>query len=140
MKNEIAVYNKPNLKPWDFIMAKRKQTNGNDGKFGKRMAAFRKAAGLSQRDLAKELGITQRMIAYYEAETKYPPAHILAALADALETSTDELLGREPVKTSRSKSSDTRLWKRFTQLQKLPTKKRKNIINVIDMFIKSEEA
>ena len=33
--------------------------------FGNRMADLRKAAGYSQRELATELGISQRMVAYY---------------------------------------------------------------------------
>jgi len=34
--------------------------------FGDRMARFRSEAGYSQRELARETGISQRMIAYYE--------------------------------------------------------------------------
>lgn len=48
-------------------MGKRIQSSepaGND--FGERLAALRKAAGFTQVELAAELGISQRMVAYYE--------------------------------------------------------------------------
>jgi transcriptional regulator with XRE-family HTH domain len=42
--------------------------------FGKRIAAARKYCGQSQRDLARKVGISNRMIAYYEAQTNRPQA------------------------------------------------------------------
>jgi len=59
--------------------------------FGDRMAALRKDAGYPQRKLAAELGISQRMVAYSEGETDYPPAGILHDLA--------HLLGVKPVRS-----------------------------------------
>lgn len=44
-------------------------------------------------ELTRETGISQRMIAYYEKQAKYPPTHLLPTLAKALGTSGDELLG-----------------------------------------------
>ena len=60
--------------------------------FGRRLARLRKAAGYSQRALAAELGISQRMVAYYESQTEHPPTHLLPSLADALSLTTDQLL------------------------------------------------
>lgn len=37
--------------------------------------------------------MSKRVIAYYEGETKYPPAHLIVPLAKALKISTEELLG-----------------------------------------------
>ena len=39
--------------------------NADEEPFGARLAQLRQAAGYSQRDLARESGISQRMIAYY---------------------------------------------------------------------------
>lgn len=102
--------------------------------FGKRMAKLREAAGFTQRELAAELEISQRMVAYYEGETEYPPAHLLPALARALGVSTDELLGLHTVKQQRKLGSE-RLWRRLKQLEKLPPKERKQVLSVIDAFI-----
>jgi transcriptional regulator with XRE-family HTH domain len=80
-------------------MAKRKMGQRETAEsFGERLARLRQAAGYSQRELARELEISQRMVAYYEGETEYPPAHLLPMLAQALGVSTDQLLGLEPTK------------------------------------------
>ncbi len=60
--------------------------------FGDRLVALRKAAGFTQQTLAQELGVSRRMIAYYEGETEHPPTTILPRLAHALRVSIDELL------------------------------------------------
>lgn len=106
--------------------------------FGARMAEFRKAAGYSQRDLAKETGISQRMIAYYEKQTQYPPTHLLPVLADALGTSADALLGIND-DSSNGKKKDVRLWRRFTQIEKMDTKEKRQILQLLDTFIEKEK-
>jgi transcriptional regulator with XRE-family HTH domain len=103
--------------------------------FGERLARFRKAAGLSQYALAEELGISQRMVAYYEGETDYPPTHILPAIARLLEVSTDELLG---VASKEKRNKDLQLWRRFSKVEKLPPQKRKQIVTVLDALIQEE--
>lgn len=52
--------------------------------FGRRLAKLRKHAGYTQVTLAKEVGISRRIIAYYEVEADYPPAHLLPEIATAL--------------------------------------------------------
>ncbi len=98
------------------------------------MARLRKAAGFSQREVAAEIGISQRMVAYYEGETEYPPAHLLPALARLLGVTTDVLLGVEAVKDKTSLGSQ-RLWRRFKRLEKLPATERKQVLAVLDAFI-----
>ena len=61
--------------------------------FGSRLASLRKAAGFTQVELAAEVGMTQRMVAYYEAPGAQPPAHLLPQLAQVLGVSVDVLLG-----------------------------------------------
>ena len=104
--------------------------------FGKRMAKLRKDAGFTQRALAAELGISQRMIAYYEGQTEYPPAHLIPALSEVLGASADELLGIVPLKARRP--TNQRLWRRFRQIEKLPAQQRKQLLAVIDTFLDRE--
>ena len=66
--------------------------------FGARLAELRKAAGFTQQDLADEVGVSRRMIAYYEVQSGHPPTHLLPSIAQALNVTTDELLGAGPVK------------------------------------------
>jgi hypothetical protein len=78
------------------------------------------------------------MVAYYEGETVYPPAHLLPQLAKALGVSTDQLLGVEKVKKN-GRSRDTRPWRRFNQVEKLPTQQRKQIVHILDAFLEREK-
>lgn len=91
--------------------------------FGRRLATLRKQAGYTQVELAKELGVTQRMMSYYEGHSEYPPASLLPVLARVLGVSADELLGIKPLKKNRP--PDSRLLRRLQQLEKLdPATKR----------------
>ncbi len=117
------------------VMPKTKlQGHKKDETFGRRMARLRQAAGYSQRELAAEIRISQRMIAYYESKAEHPPTHILPNIAKALGVSTDQLLGVEKEKPN-GRVQDTRLWRRFRQVEKLPPAQRKPIIQVLDAFL-----
>lgn len=103
--------------------------------FGKRMARLRQIAGYSQRELVAKIGISQRMLAYYESKSQHPPTHILPTIAKALGVTTDQLLGVEKVKAN-GRTRDNRLWRRFTQVEKLPLEQRKPVVQFIDAFLK----
>jgi transcriptional regulator with XRE-family HTH domain len=109
------------------------KTNGNI--FGKRIAAARKARGLTQRDLAKKVGISYRMIAYYEAQTNRPPTDKLATIANALNVTTDELLGNEPLSVKEPKNG--RIWKRLQLVEKLPPQAQKQVVELVELLAKS---
>jgi len=66
---------------------------------GARLAEVRKAAGLTQMELAEAIGTSQRMVAYYERTEDYPLARLLRHLAQALGVSADELLGLAPMRS-----------------------------------------
>jgi len=128
-----------NLPDREIDVPKRKLGQHNEERFGERLARLREAAGYSQRELARELEISQRMVAYYEGESDYPPTHLLPRLAQALGVSTDQLLGLEPSKRT-GRARDTRLWRRFEKIDKLPPAERKPIIHVLDAFLAKARA
>ena len=66
---------------------------------GARLAELRKAAGLTQVELAEAIGTSQRMVAYYERTEDYPIARLLRHLSHALGVSADELLGLAPLRS-----------------------------------------
>jgi transcriptional regulator with XRE-family HTH domain len=121
----------------DVSMPKKK-LNGSNGDFGERMAQFRKAAGYSQRELATELGISNRMVAYYEKETQHPPAALLVPLSTLLGVPTDELLGVRSI-SSRPLRKDARIQRRVSLMEKLPSRERRALISVIDTFLEREK-
>lgn len=106
--------------------------------FGQRLASVRKARGLSQRDLATLTGISNRMIAYYEAQSDRPPAAKLITLAETLKVSTDELLGigtlhiKEP--------TNSRLWKKLRVVETLTPKAQRQIVDFVEVLAKAAHA
>ena len=116
-----------------------KYVNENLSDFGKRLAQLRKEAGYTQKELADEIDSTRRVIAYYETESGHPPASLLVDLAKALNVTTDELLGVTPTTQKTAKKADNRLQRRFQQMEKLPTKDRRQLIQVIDTFLKAAQ-
>jgi transcriptional regulator with XRE-family HTH domain len=114
-------------------VARRKMPPPDGETFGKRLAHIRKAAGYSQYDLADETKISQRMIAYYETTSSHPPLHLFPVIAKALGVPLEQLLGLE--KTKAVKARDTRLWRRFLALEKLPPTQRRHIVQYIDTFL-----
>lgn len=63
--------------------------------FLKNLKALRKEAGMSQADLANALEIERSTVAKYETGDRYPDIEMLCKIADILQVTTDELLGRD---------------------------------------------
>lgn len=106
--------------------------------FGPRLAALRKERGLTQARLGEKVGASYRVIAYYEGETSYPPAHLLKPLAGALEVSTDELLGIKAVKQQRD-PQHAALWRRLKKIEELPKQDQKALLHYLDALVKKNE-
>lgn len=115
------------------VMPKTKELiNPNDEPFGAKLARFRQAAGYTQRDLARETRISQRMIAYYEKQPQYPPMHVMTILSEALGIPAQELLKS---KKSAGTVKDTRLRRRLEQIEELEEKEKRQVIQLLDTFI-----
>lgn len=119
------------------VMPKLKKTQ-EENPVGEHIAKLRIERGYSQRDLAKETGISHRMIAYYEKQAQHPPTHVMPVLAKALGVTIDQLFGLEKIKTD-GKNKDMRLWRRFTQIEKLDAKEKRQVIQLLDTFIEKEQ-
>jgi transcriptional regulator with XRE-family HTH domain len=119
-----------------FAMPRKKY---GETSFGERLQSIRKARGLTQVQLAEAAGTTQRAISYYETEAGFPPAPAVIDLAEALNISTDELLGVKPPKLERlnDDSDARRMWKRFQMVTSLPERDQKAIIRLVNSLIAS---
>ena len=62
--------------------------------FGERLKHLRSQHGLTQKDFAKEIGITERAYQNYEINASTPTYKMLIALADYFDVSLDYLVGR----------------------------------------------
>jgi transcriptional regulator with XRE-family HTH domain len=108
----------------------------SETRFGDRLASLRQANGLSQRQLEKLSGVSHRMIAYYEKRDALPPGHVLSALAEALATSVDELLGKKTHTPGPARSiTSRRLLRRLQQVEKLPLRDKRELLGIIDTYL-----
>jgi transcriptional regulator with XRE-family HTH domain len=105
---------------------------------GKLLRKLRKAAGFSQTQLAEELGVTRRVIDYYERQGQQPAAYLLPKLAKVLNVTVDELLGIKPLKNEMPKLGP-RLEMRLRQIEKMSPKAKKQILQLLDTFIEAEK-
>ena len=103
--------------------------------FGERLTQLRKAKGLTQTELGEKIGISQRMIAYYEKDEAQPPGPMLINLANALETTIDELLGKTNPKELPTNPKEARFLKRLKRIQELPPQDRRAILKVLDALL-----
>jgi transcriptional regulator with XRE-family HTH domain len=94
--------------------------------FAQNLIALRKNKGLSQRDLARVSGISDRMIAYYETNTVIPPIDKLEILSKALDISISQLVDPESSDKDVLKYN-TRTLKRIKLLQQLPPEDQRKV-------------
>lgn len=64
---------------------------------GKKIKELRETKGLTQKELADKLGLSDGAIGFYETERRNPPIEILNKLADFFDVSVDYLLGRTEI-------------------------------------------
>lgn len=100
---------------------------------GDRIAVRRKQLQLSQEQLAQMIGTNQKQISRYENDQNDPTADVVAALANALDTTTDWLLGltdnpERPMRGETDLNDDERELLKLYRSKTLPG--RKQIINI----------
>ncbi|MCU9808335.1 helix-turn-helix domain-containing protein [Paraclostridium sp. AKS46] len=66
--------------------------------FGKRLKLLRTNLNLTQKQLGKNLNLSQRAISSYENGLRFPDEQILNLIADYFNVSIDYLLGRTDIK------------------------------------------
>ena len=67
--------------------------------FGTKLKDLRKQAGMTQQQLASQLGITKSVVSYYELSERVPSPEVLRSIALIFHVSTDYLLGIERSRT-----------------------------------------
>ena len=72
------------------------------------------------------------MIAHYETNIQTPSAEIVMRLAKALEITIDQIMGRRPVAVKTPQIKNKRLFKNLKELDELPEKDQKKVIEHIE--------
>jgi len=106
--------------------------------FGKRLAAARKAKGLSQAAFAKTLNTTRSNIAYYERKASNPTVEFIHRCAAALDISAAELIGAELPKSRTGPPS--RLQQQIEQIRRLPRSKQRFVSELLDTVLQKTAA
>ena len=104
----------------------------SDVPLGSKLTEWRKARGLTQVELGELLGVSQRMITYYENDAQKLPAHLLPKLAKALGVSLDEVVGDGEPDIDQVAKPNKRLLKQDETLAQLPEQDRRMVLRMID--------
>jgi len=101
---------------------------------GERLATLRKAAGLSQAELAKAIGIPQRTLSQYERIAETFPAALVVPLSRALGVTLEELLGVETGGTGK-RGPKSKLERQFEAVRGLPKGRQQFIGKLLDEML-----
>jgi transcriptional regulator with XRE-family HTH domain len=114
----------------------RKKKPGKSETLGDRIRRYRLAKGLTQAELAKLVGASQRMINYYEVRGVSPPPELVVKIADALDVSIDELFGRKPrarrAAGAAPAGESLRRRRRLKRLDELPRDEQSAVLKMIE--------
>jgi len=101
---------------------------------GQRLKDLRLRRGMTQIELANELGVNQSAISDYEKGVVRVHAALVAALAKILRVSADQILGLEPLKEN-GHVKDRRFVRRLEKIARLPKRDRQTLLGTIDAFL-----
>ncbi len=123
--------------PYDDGMRTGRPTDYPRTDFGTRLADARQQMGLSQAQLAEKVGVDRRMIAHWERRSVTLKPEQLIALAAALNTTTDGLLGLKPAKASGPTGKVRQV---FEQVSRLPRKQQAKVVEFVEAFVVQKAA
>ena len=107
---------------------------------GARLAALRRAAGLTQTELADVVGESQRNIAYWEQADKPPRSDVIPRLASVLGVSVETLLTADgELAPAHQRGSVGRAQKAFQKVAQLPRRQQDKIIEIVEAFVAQQE-
>jgi transcriptional regulator with XRE-family HTH domain len=105
---------------------------------GSRLKQLREAAGLSQRELAREIKQDQSNIHFWETTGKIPRSDVLAPMAKALGVTVEELLGHPRPKKVLAPGG--RLGRIVETISRLPRRQQDKIVDVIETFVAGQQS
>lgn len=109
----------------------KKHTEVKRSPFGTRLFDIRKRRGITQSQLGEKVGVSKRVVAFYEGDHSGPPPDLLKKLSDALGITVSYLLGESPLKEIGDTLKPT-LRKYINKLKCLPPKEQNTAFRMID--------
>jgi transcriptional regulator with XRE-family HTH domain len=103
---------------------------------GQRIAALRKARGLTQVQLAEHLGVAQQTLAHYEAGRLRLLVGALPTLTEHLGVSVEELIGTPAAKRLAGKRGPApKFQQQLERVSQLPKARQRVVIEVLDSLL-----
>jgi transcriptional regulator with XRE-family HTH domain len=103
---------------------------------GARIAQARKERGLTQEQLAEQLGVSQQALAHYEVGRIGVASAMLPKLAELLDLSFDELLvGQPTIRVPGKRGPASRLEQQIARVTELPKAQQKFVMQMLDTVI-----
>lgn len=106
---------------------------------GGQIAQRRKAVGMTQTDLAQELGIAQQTMAHYEGGTSRIAVAMLPKVARVLRVPVEELIGTSSKPKPGKRGPAPKLQRQLEQIQTLPKAKQRAITQVLDSVLAAHQ-
>lgn len=103
-----------------------------------RLVALRKAAGLSQADLAKLVRVSPKTIGFWETSPISPRSDVLPRLASALGVRVEDILGDQPVEQRRP-GPVGKLQRVFEQAVSLPRRQQDLVARFVATLIAEQQ-
>lgn len=110
--------------------------------FSERLSALMDEQGLNQKELASAIGVTESAMSYYVKGSRIPRGDILTRMANALNTTTDYLLGNISENIHQSTQADLQyLQRNLVKLDSQQLKRAETILKAVfyDIFDDDEE-
>lgn len=129
---------------WErHVMKRRRAGKAGNGQppemISDRLARIRRERGLTQAELAEQLGVTQPIVSDYERGELRLHGELIVRLSEILRVSAEELLGLEPLKTDRG-VGNRRVLRRLQEIDRLPRRDQQALLRTIDAFLKSAKS
>ena len=105
---------------------------------GNRLREVRKRRGLTQAEIAEQLGVDQTLVSNYERGAARLHGALVAGFAKALRVSADEILGTKEVSLKGSPMNG-RLLRRLQRIEELPRVDQKAVLKFLDALLESRE-
>jgi transcriptional regulator with XRE-family HTH domain len=99
--------------------------------FGDRLFKILRSKKVSQRELGEKIGISNRMISYYETNEMGPPLSVLKCIASALGITVSYLVDESPLKIVEIDDTTPTLKKDIEILKSLSRKDQRSVSNMI---------
>ena len=103
-----------------------------------KLRKLREAAGLSLRELARQIGEQPTNVSFWERTGKLPKSEALAPIAAALGVSVQELLGEPAPK--RAAAPAGKLGRVVETLSKLPRRQQDKVVEMIETILAGHHA